>query len=157
MSQPILSIQSNDSTKTSKAVANLLPCRIHHDGSVGEINSSFWNPTKTDDGKNVAYFRGRKLHGTTVKLPEQYKGVVMEKSDKVENRRHEVDEEVEQEEERVDVGAMDIKTEFDEMVVWGHEASAEAGSDPYVRSIEEWLSIAEQIHSYPSPETKNGA
>ncbi|KAI8172472.1 hypothetical protein K4K48_013229 [Colletotrichum sp. SAR 10_66] len=156
MSQPILSIQSGDSSK-SKAVANLLPCRIHHDGPIGEVDSSFWNPTKTDDGKNVAYFRGRKLHGTTVKLPEKYRGVVMEKSDKIENRQSEVEEEVEEEEPLVEVGAMDVKAEFDEMVIWGHEASAEAASDPYVRSIEEWLTVADQIHSYASSDNKNGA
>ncbi|KAJ0354729.1 hypothetical protein COL154_011657 [Colletotrichum chrysophilum] len=113
MSQPILSIQSGDSSK-SKAVANLLPCRIHHDGPIGE-------------------------------LPEQYRGLVMEKSDKIENRQSEVEEEVEEEEPLVEVGAMDVKAEFDEMVIWGHEASAEAASDPYVRSIEEWLTVADQV------------
>ncbi|KAL0944610.1 ribonuclease h2 subunit c [Colletotrichum truncatum] len=157
MSKPILSLQSNQSDKGNKAVANLLPCRIHHDGPVG-ATEHFWNPNKADDGKHVAYFRGRKLHGTTVKLPEQYRGVVMEKSDKpTGNRRPEVEEEIEEEEQQVETGAMDIKAEFDEIVIWGHEASADAASDPYVRSIEEWLTVAEQIHSYPPPEASNGA
>ncbi|TEA19367.1 Uncharacterized protein C8034_v009614 [Colletotrichum sidae] len=157
MSQPILSISPNDSCNNRKAVANLLPCRIHHDGPIGETES-FWNPIKTDDGKHVAYFRGRKLHGMTVKLPEQYRGVVMQKSDKkTENRRPEVEEEMqeEEEEERVEVGAMDVKADFDEMVIWGHEASADAASDPYMRSIEEWLSVAGKLHAFSPPETKN--
>ncbi|KZL71602.1 ribonuclease H1/H2 small subunit [Colletotrichum tofieldiae] len=155
MSKQILSIQSNDSNKNNKAVANLLPCRIHHDGPVGDA-TSFWNPIQSEDGKPVAYFRGRKLHGTTVKLPEHYQGVVMEKSDKVETQQLEGDGE-EAEGDLVELGTMDVKAEFDEMVIWGHESSAEAASDPYVRSIEEWLTVAESIHSYPSPEAKTGA
>ncbi|WQF80491.1 Putative ribonuclease H2, subunit C [Colletotrichum destructivum] len=155
MSKAILSIQSNDSGRTKKAVANLLPCRIHHDGPVGDANY-FWNPDQSEEGKPVAYFRGRKLHGTTVKLPEQYRGIVMEKSDKVEIQQLEGEAE-EAQGDLVELGTMDVKAEFDEMVIWGHESSADAASDPYVRSIEEWLAAAESIHSYPSPETKTGA
>ncbi|OLN81197.1 Uncharacterized protein C12B10.15c [Colletotrichum chlorophyti] len=157
MSQAILSIQTTVSTngsKGSKATANLLPCRIHHDGPVGE-SQSFWNPTTSADGKPVSYFRGRKLHGTTVNLPEHYKGVVMEKSGKVEARQPETEED--EEAALVELGTMDVKAEFDQMVIWGHESNAEAASDPYVRSIEEWLTVAEQIHSYPLQDSKSSA
>ncbi|KAL2875577.1 hypothetical protein SGCOL_009194 [Colletotrichum sp. CLE4] len=154
MSKAILSIQSNDSAKT-KATVNLLPCRIHHNGPVGDANT-YWDPTKSEDGKTVAYFRGRKLHGTTVKLPEQYRGVVMERSAKVETQQLEgEDEEVEGD--LVELGTMEAKAEFDEMVIWGHEASAEGASDPYVRSIEEWLDVAESIHSYSLDDPKSSA
>jgi hypothetical protein len=40
---------------------------------------------------------------------------------------------------------MQITAEFDEMVVWGHESVADASSDPYVRSMEEWLQVANQV------------
>jgi hypothetical protein len=40
---------------------------------------------------------------------------------------------------------MQITAEFDEMVVWGHESVADASSDPYVRSMEEWLQVADQV------------
>ncbi|KAK1700178.1 ribonuclease H2 non-catalytic subunit-domain-containing protein [Colletotrichum godetiae] len=154
MSKAILSIQSNDSAKT-KATVNLLPCRIHHNGPVGDANT-YWNPTKSEDGKTVAYFRGRKLHGTTVNLPEQYRGVVMERSAKVETQQLEgEDEEVEGD--LVELGTMEAKAEFDEMVIWGHEARAEEASDPYVRSIEEWLDVAESIHSYSLDDHKSSA
>lgn len=96
------------------------------------------------DGKHVAYFRGRKLYGKTVKLPESYKGVVVEKSDKIESRRPEEDEDMEDAEPQPELGAMDVKAEFDEIVIWGHESTADS-SDPYVRSIEEWLAVAEQV------------
>ncbi|KAK1971026.1 ribonuclease H1/H2 small subunit [Colletotrichum sublineola] len=157
MSKAILTIRSNKSNNNSKVIANILPCRIHHDGPIGDSNT-FWNPVQSEvDGKSLAYFRGRKLHGTTVKLPEQYRGVVMEKSDKVETQQLEDEGEGEAAEgDLVELGTMDVKAEFDKMVIWGHESSAESASDPYVRSIEEWLTVAESIHSYPSPEIKNG-
>lgn len=52
MSQPILSINPDGSEKTAKAVANLLPCRIHHDGPIGETES-FWDP-KTEGMGNCS-------------------------------------------------------------------------------------------------------
>lgn len=47
--------------------------------------------------------------------------------------------------EEPDMGSLETKAEFDEMVVWGHEATADASADPYVRSVEEWLTVAEQV------------
>ncbi|KAM5386743.1 hypothetical protein ACJZ2D_000036 [Fusarium nematophilum] len=146
MSQPILSIKS-DETK-AKAVANLLPCRIHHNGPVDPV-STYWAPNTSDDGTKVAYFRGRKLYGKTVKLPDQCRGVVLErKQDKdaqpaiEEQQTEDGDAEAEQ------IGAMQVTAEFDEMVVWGHEAVADSTGDPYVRSMEEWLQVADLVNSY---------
>ncbi len=51
-----------------------------------------------------------------------------------------------------EMASLEAKAEFDEVIVWGHEATADAGADPYVRSIEEWVDLAEQIHSHPSPQ-----
>lgn len=45
MSQPILSIKSDDNN--AKAVANLLPCRVHHDGPVPSA-STYWTPTNAE-------------------------------------------------------------------------------------------------------------
>lgn len=33
------------------------------------------------------------------------------------------------------------------MIVWGHEALADATGDPYIRSVEEWLQVADQVRS----------
>ena len=54
--------------------------------------------------------------------------------------------ELEQEaaEEQVPLGSLEAKAEFEELVVWGHEAVADATSDPYLR-IEEWTLLAEQV------------
>lgn len=42
-------------------------------------------------------------------------------------------------------GIMQVTADFNEMIVWGHEAVADASGDPYVRSIEEWLQVADQV------------
>ncbi|KAM0499796.1 hypothetical protein ACHAP8_005404 [Fusarium lateritium] len=144
MSQPILSLKPDENK--SKAVANILPCRIHHDGPI-EPTSTYWNPAATD-----AYFRGRKLQGKVVKLPEDYRGIVVERvprqDPKTAVEEHVVD--VDAEEEQIE--SMQITAEFDEMVVWGHEAVADASADPYVRSMEEWLQVADKINSYSPPD-----
>lgn len=42
-------------------------------------------------------------------------------------------------------GTLETKAEFEEVVVWGHETMADVVSDPYVRSMEEWLALADQV------------
>ncbi|KAL2683035.1 hypothetical protein Neosp_007498 [[Neocosmospora] mangrovei] len=148
MSQPILSIKSDDNK--SKAVANLLPCRIHHDGPVPDV-SNYWTPTTAEDGTKLAYFRGRKLHGKTVKLPERCRGAVVERRQEKELQPAAEEPVVvidDDEAEKEPVGTMQVTAEFDEMVIWGHETLVDAAEDPYIRSMEEWLQVAGQIHSY---------
>ncbi|KAK0645496.1 ribonuclease H2, subunit C [Cercophora newfieldiana] len=149
MEKPILSLASEN---PQKATPNLLPCRINHNGSIEPVDSSFWDPRTGDDGASTVYFRGRKLHGKTVKLPEGYRGVVASAAPKEEEKRTsdvEVVDLVDDEQSRTPQAALNVQAEFDEMVVWGHEATAEATADPYVRGMEEWLTLAEQIHTYP--------
>lgn len=43
------------------------------------------------------------------------------------------------------VGTMRVTADFDELVVWGHEVVADAAEDPYVRSMEEWLEVADKV------------
>ncbi|KAK0388767.1 hypothetical protein NLU13_5010 [Sarocladium strictum] len=151
MSQPILSIHDDRDNK-AKSIANILPARIDHDGPVDPIES-FWTPTQGEDDSRTAYFRGRKLQGKTVKLPEQCRGVVLQRRDDPSDAKKPTETEenvidLEAEEPGPDTGTMKVTAEFDEMVVWGHEAVADATGDPYVRSIEEWLQVSEKIHSY---------
>ena len=44
-----------------------------------------------------------------------------------------------------EMGAMEITAEFDNVVVWGHEAIADATADPYVRGVDEWLNVANKV------------
>ncbi|RYP34637.1 hypothetical protein DL767_004197 [Monosporascus sp. MG133] len=96
-----------------------------------------------------------------MKLPEGYHGSIVEKGQpKPEERsREEMAEDVELREEEdgaIEVGTMRGKSTFDEVIVWGHEATADSSADPYVRSIEEWISFAEKIHAYPTEESPTG-
>ncbi|EAQ87175.1 hypothetical protein CHGG_03794 [Chaetomium globosum CBS 148.51] len=146
MRPPMLALQSDKSPEeTPKATPHLLPCRVHHDGPV-EPAKSFWNPKTADDGTKIAYFRGRKLQGKAVKLPEGYRGAVAATVERLED--HVIDIEVDMPE-----GSLQVQAEFDEMIVWGQEAPVDA-SDPYLRGAEEWLALAEKIHAYPAQEAK---
>ncbi|RYP47596.1 hypothetical protein DL768_006382 [Monosporascus sp. mg162] len=160
MAPPMFTVPS-ELPAEKKAQVHLLPCRVHHDGNVDPVES-FWSPRESQDGQKNAYFRGRKLHGKTMKLPEGYHGSIVEKgqpkpeeASREEASREEMAEDIDLQEEQddpIEVGAMRGKSTFDEVIVWGHEATADSGADPYVRSIEEWISFAEQIHAYPTEE-----
>jgi hypothetical protein len=163
----MLGIKS-DAPSHPKTTAHLLPCRVHYDGPV-EPAQSYWSPTQKDgklignpsweqklnysiiDGTRVAYFRGRKLLGKTVKLPEGYRGVVVETETPppatAEPEQDVVDLGKDEVEERVALASLETKAEFEEFVVWGHEAMADATSDPYVR-IEDWTRLAEQVRLF---------
>ena len=111
------------------------------------------NSMGIEDNSRTAYFRGRKLQGRTVKLPEQCRGVVLQRRDDPSDSKASTttDDNVidlEAEEPGPDTGTMRVTAEFDEMVVWGHEAMADADSDPYVRSIEEWLQVSDKVSAY---------
>lgn len=122
------------------------------------------------DGTPTAYFRGRKLQGKSVKLPEGYRGVIAAVSEAEEPT---VQTEVIDLEAETPQGSLQVQAEFDEMLVWGHESAVDASADPYLRGTEEWLALAEkvcwavfwnlsdvvandawQIHSYPAPTSK---
>lgn len=101
-------------------------------------------------GKRISHFRGRELHGKALKVPEGYRGTIVEKKEapKPETRRLDQPEEVidlEAEEEELPLGALEAQAEFDELVIWGHEAMADAASDPYARGVEEWIQFSEQV------------
>ncbi|KAK8119818.1 uncharacterized protein PG998_004444 [Apiospora kogelbergensis] len=139
MSQPMLTI-AGDKTEPKKAQLHLLPCRIHHDGNVAPLDS-FWSPTTAEDGPTkTAYLRGRKLQGKTVPLPAGYYGA----------EDLDLDADVQELPDAMEIAPLQSKAQFDDFVVWGHESLADAGADPYVRGIEEWVAFSEQIHSYPA-------
>ncbi|KAI0837816.1 ribonuclease H1 small subunit [Hypoxylon sp. FL0890] len=152
MAHPVLAIDSQEAIQ-KRAQVHLLPCRIHHDGDINPINT-YWNPSEGQDQVKTAYLRGRKLHGKAVKLPEGYYGSVVEKSEpkKSEEPKEMTDnvEILEEPENQLEIGAMQGKATFEELMVWNHEILANSSEDPYLRGMEEWISFAEQIHSYTS-------
>ncbi|KAL1869924.1 hypothetical protein Daus18300_005385 [Diaporthe australafricana] len=146
MEQPILSVGQREGPSCDKATPNVLPCRIQHDGPISSTDA-YWKPSQEPDGKRVAYFRGRKLHGKALKVPEGYRGVVVDKTEapKPQAPRPDEPEVVDLDaEDEMPLGALETKAEFDEMVIWGHESMADASSDQYVRGVEEWVAVAEK-------------
>ncbi|KAM3522239.1 hypothetical protein NHJ13051_005801 [Beauveria bassiana] len=157
-SPPMLSIENGSEPR--KVTANLLPCRIHHDGSIDPVGA-YWRPTDNKDNSKEAYFRGRRLKGKTLPLPQGYCGLVLErKTDELQKEAHHqpCDGERADDDDNDDVvametvGKMQATGEFDEMVIWSHESMASAAADPYVRSIEEWLQVSEKAR--PAIETQ---
>lgn len=58
--------------------------------------------------------------------------------------------EEEGEDERIEVRLMEEVGEFDEVVVWGHEAVPDETEDAYSKGISEWISFAEAVSKLES-------
>ncbi|TQV93001.1 ribonuclease H2 subunit C [Cordyceps javanica] len=140
MSSPTM-ISLEEGSEIKNVAANLLPCRIHHDGPVDPVGA-YWKPVSNPDDSKEAYFRGRKLKGKTLPLPPGYRGVVVERAaDELKKETplstdgqgaHD-DDVVAME----TVGAMRVTGKFDDMVIWSHESMATAAADPYIHDFED--------------------
>ncbi|KAF2750477.1 hypothetical protein M011DRAFT_465226 [Sporormia fimetaria CBS 119925] len=148
----MLAIQPSSSSKPSKSTPNLLPARIHHDGPLPNVHK-YWTPSKDESGTSHTYFRGRRLHGTTLPLPEHYTGAVLQVTEETMPRKRGHLEEEEDEEEEVDVKIAKQVGSFDEVVVWGHGGVVEK-DDAYVRGIEEWIRFSEAMHAEEDDESE---
>jgi ribonuclease H2 subunit C len=90
-----------------------------------------------------------------VKIPEGYKGVVLscstnssEANDKCSGHRARKDED---DEDVIEESIMEEKADFADIMVWGHEASPDEATDPYLRGIQEWIAFAEVVSSLLPP------
>ncbi|PLN79568.1 ribonuclease H2 subunit C [Aspergillus taichungensis] len=123
---------------------NVLPCRIHHNGAVNSIGR-YWNPVadEKDQNNQTAYFRGRKLRGRRVAVPEGYEGVVATPTERtIRPAQNNAGDEAEPEE---PVKVLEKKATFQDVMVWGHDLMPPA-DDPFVRGVEEWVRFAEAMH-----------
>jgi len=155
-------------TAPRKLAPNCLPCAINHNGPV-PAPERYWKPSVDSDSADgdkhpTSYFRGRKLRGRVVKVPEGYQGVVLEKGKEDGGaaqdgkrtagvKRPVQDEEEDEDEdmdgaEPVETNTLEQKAAFEEIVVWGHEVVPEE-DDVYVKGVEEWMKIAEAV-SFPT-------
>lgn len=113
------------------------------------------------DGKTTSYFRGRKLYARKLQLPNTYKGVVVTATDRIlppscpssqpqKQDQQDVDDEEDEggEEKEGEVKILEEHAEFEDLMVWGHEAVVDASEDCYVRGVEEWIGFAESV-SFP--------
>ncbi|CAM0946621.1 unnamed protein product [Alopecurus aequalis] len=116
---------------------HLLPCGIRHNSAAAV--SDYFKPRDTGeevDGVRVeeAFFRGRKLQGATVALPDGYRGYVLEKKNG------------EKETEGMDgeVSSFVSRAEFQNITYWNHDTMPSA-EDPLPRCFH-WLTIANAMH-----------
>ncbi|KAI7213995.1 hypothetical protein KC333_g6266 [Hortaea werneckii] len=148
---------------------NILPCSIHHSGPI-KVSKRYWSPKSTtphDHGSKIqtAHFRGRKLHGRKIRLPEGYIGRILQKTDdeKEVNQQKGHEATAENSEEAGEEGNMqpgatpvrmlETKGTFDALTIWGHEHVPLDGEeeDEFARGIGEWIGFAEAIHNNPAP------
>ncbi|RLL99268.1 3'-5' exonuclease [Aspergillus turcosus] len=127
--------------------------RIHHDGSV-ETLERYWNPVpdQKDESLQTAYFRGRRLRGRRVAIPEGYQGIVVKPTERVlPSKRRDTGHEAEniQIEQEEPIKVLEKQATFGDFMVWGHE-EVPAADDAFVKGVEEWLKMAEALHTQPS-------
>ena len=111
------------------------------------------------DGKLESYFRGRKLKGQEVDLPQGYRGVIVKEAGK-ETCLQSYDKEdfdgEEGEEEQEEATLLKEVGSFEKIVVWNHESMVN-GDDAFVKGVSEWIDFAEAVSnlsiSYLEPMT----
>ncbi|RDL39969.1 Uncharacterized protein BP5553_04309 [Venustampulla echinocandica] len=117
----------------------------------------------SNHGKTTAYFRGRKLHGKKLKVPKGYRGLVLTSTDRILPTKEQSpgvkngDEGSEGDEDAEEVPGVKVveeMSEFDDIMIWGHETLADE-TDPYMKGVEEWVLFAERIHSHSEEEMKD--
>ena len=103
------------------------------------------------DGKPEAYFRGRKLRGQEIEVPQGYRGVVVKEAGREktafqinEKKGLEGEESEEREEEQEEVTILNELGSFDKMLIWNHESMVD-GDDPFVKGLNEWIGFAEAV------------
>ncbi|KAJ5138950.1 Ribonuclease H2 subunit C [Penicillium bovifimosum] len=143
--------QSEKNDASLQYTPNIIPCRVHHDGPVESVER-YWTPVADKDNTQTAYFRGRKLRGRRVALPDGYRGVVATPTDRVLPSQQADRDAVEDAEPEEPVKVLETHGTFDEIVVWGHEALP-AADDMFVKGVEEWLQFADAMHTTPMPAT----
>ena len=103
------------------------------------------------DGKPEAYFRGRKLRGQEIGVPQGYRGIVVEEAgsettafQNTEKRVLKGEEGEEMEEEQKEVTMLNELGSFDKLLIWNHESMVD-GDDPFVKGLSEWIDFAEAV------------
>ncbi|OQU99090.1 hypothetical protein CLAIMM_04777 [Cladophialophora immunda] len=150
-----------------KCVANILPCRIHHNGPT-KVTKRYWSPQVERDGTATSYFRGRRLRGKPLKVPLGYQGVVAKTTDRflpqpcrtqlgptytVVDEDIEIVDDADEDEPPEPVKVLEELSTFEDVIVWGHDA-VPTNEDIFVKGIEEWIAFAEAIHGTPTKLTR---
>ncbi|CAI9090497.1 OLC1v1025278C1 [Oldenlandia corymbosa var. corymbosa] len=113
-----------------------LPCCIKYDGPTSVAH--YFKPKDTGveiDGLRIeeAYFRGRKLQGTTIPLPQGYSGFVLRKETSAENAK-----------------CWEMNAKFQNLSVWNHDGLP-SHDDAFMRSFH-WFAVSKALHQPASAE-----
>ncbi|OJJ57875.1 hypothetical protein ASPSYDRAFT_90069 [Aspergillus sydowii CBS 593.65] len=146
---------TKDNEPLGNCTPNILPCRIHHDGPVKSLNRH-WMPVADEKDKDLqtAHFRGRRLRGRQVQIPEGYEGVVATHTDREMPKVTDSEGTNEDGEPDEPVKVLEKQATFGEYIVWGHE-TIPAADDTFVKGVEEWVKFAEAIHTEGDGEKKS--
>ncbi|KAF3125877.1 hypothetical protein TWF569_010354 [Orbilia oligospora] len=171
----MISIKKPASSETPSK-ANILPCRIKYTG-LASSSRQLWNPTTQsatagaaagvtanpgDNAKaetHTSYFRGRKLVGTKLAVPDGYQGFILDAGSASNppltgNQKREMlyqgDDDEEDEEDGDIQGKVEwtTKASFEEIMVWGHEVLVDGTQDGVVKGVEEWMGMANILNGY---------
>lgn len=146
----MLAITDSNQSKKTTVIPNILPCKIVHSGPIPTAKRH-WNPQSSTSSPDTqtAYFRGRKLQGKTIALPEGFEGKVLLKTDSLlPSQPHVPGDEEDDDDEGVpaEVKQVEETANFSSIVVWGHEAVPDS-EDAYVQGLVEWPEFAESVCS----------
>ncbi|KAJ2807331.1 hypothetical protein H4R20_001324 [Coemansia guatemalensis] len=146
-------LKSNDD-KAARSL-HLLPCSVDYDGSAK--TNSYFVPVRKADDTYEANFRGRRLCGRRVVLPETFSGHVLGSvaaSQSVE-RNNAFEEQFSELQCAEDLELHTIEG-FGEIVVWDHDRVPLASDDEFIGSLA-WLDVATSIHADCSTDVPGNA
>ena len=142
-----------DSSRTQKQIPiHVLPCHVAYDGpsKVSQCFKPRIDPA--DQTISTGSFRGRKLRGRTIPLPNNYSGIKLigvaysghvfrpgDSSTRFDQRKYG------DEEDEVETTNWDGGERFDSITVWEHQALPESKEDHWIRGIEEWITISDAV------------
>ncbi|KAF7845659.1 hypothetical protein BT93_L1371 [Corymbia citriodora subsp. variegata] len=124
---------------------SFLPCKIQKTGAA-KISKRYWKPRVQPDSTKTVYFRGRRLRGRVVKLPESMDGNILKLSDKTmqDTVSNDVLDQADHEDPEP-VAVVEKLSIFNELTFYGHDILP-ATEDSMITGLTEWLDLAEAIH-----------
>ncbi|KAI3664885.1 hypothetical protein L6452_43496 [Arctium lappa] len=130
-------VRSSSSVDLTEQV-HQLPCCIKYNGP--SPVSHYFKPKSTGievDGLNVkeAYFRGRKLQGTTVPLPDDYSGFVIGRKSSAKRKAcNNV----------TTTASWQMNAKFQNITLWNHD-NLPSKEDGFLRAFH-WFDVAKALH-----------